>query len=363
MAKSNANSGGATVLEEPAAGYFRPQADPEPRAPQPEAGEPFLRARRRVPVRRGLLPLWARTRWGRALFAGLVLAVLAAGTGAAVAARNFLERDARFRIASAASITTVGNSQLTRADLLTVFGSDIGRNLFLAPLGRRRAELEQLPWVEEATVMRVLPNQLRVWVKERTPVAFVEENGRIELADAAGVILTMSPQEMAAKHYSFPVVTGIDPGVPLSVRAARMALYERFLKDVDAGGEKVSSQLSEIDLSDPEDVRATAPSQGTDLLLYFGMEDFLARWRNYQAHVAEWRGQYPKLASVDLRYQDEVVLKMAGEPGSTDAGSAAPGTLTAQNGTAPAAPAPEKHATHTVRRKRHEAKSARRRRA
>jgi cell division protein FtsQ len=339
-----AKGGGAAILEEPREEFYRPptgesetRARRAPRANDDEEDEePFLRAKRRVPVRRGLLPSWARTRWGAVLFAGCVLLTLGAITALGWEARHFLRHDPRFVITSSASIQTVGNSQLTRADLLSVFGSDIGRNLFYVPLDKRRAELEQIPWVEHATVMRVLPNQLRVAVSERTPIAFVEIRGQIELADAAGVILQMSPQDMAARHYAFPVVLGINPGGPLSVRGARMQLYQRFLHDLDSGGEKVSARLSEVDLSDPDDVKATVPANGTDLLLYFGQEDFLARWQNYEAHIAQWRAQYPNLASVDLRYEREVVLKMANAPAE-------------QNAPAPAAakPAPAKPAkTH-----------------
>ena len=53
--------------------------------------------------------------------------------------------------------------------------------------------------------------------------------------------------------------------------------------------------------------------------MYFGQEDFLARWRNYQAHIAQWQQQYPKLASIDLRYDREVVLKMAADPAAPSA--------------------------------------------
>jgi cell division protein FtsQ len=328
VAKTSANSGGATLLDEPRTGFYRPAGDPETDARLPRADrsasdgedgadEPFLRARRRVPVRRGLLPPWARTRWGRiGLIAG-GLAVVGLCVGTVVATRNFLDHDPRFRIDSSASIQTVGNSQLTRDDLLSVFGSDIGRNLFYVPLSQRRAELERFSWVEHATVMRVLPNQLRVSVTERTPIAFVQVHGKIALADGAGVILDMTPQEIAAKHFSFPVVSGINPNDPLSVRGARMELYQRFLHELDGSGEKISAQLSEVDLSDPEDVRATVPANGTDLQLQFGQDDFLARWRNYEAHVGQWRAQYPKLAAVDLRYEHEVVLKMTPDPAAT----------------------------------------------
>jgi cell division protein FtsQ len=241
--------------------------------------------------------------------------------------RNFLYHNPRFTIPSAASIQLVGNSQLTRADLLRVFRPDIGRNLFTVPLGQRRLELEQIPWVERASVMRILPNELRVSVVERTPIAFAEVNGQIELVDAAGVLLEMSPEEMAARRYSFPVVTGIEPGDPLPARAARMQMYQRFLRELDAGGQNVSAQFSEIDLSDPEDVKARVAANGSSLLLYFGQEDFLPRWQNYHAHIAQWRAQYPNLASVDLRYSDEVVLKMA--PATASAGAATSGAAAA----------------------------------
>ncbi|MGB6903711.1 MAG: FtsQ-type POTRA domain-containing protein, partial [Acidobacteriaceae bacterium] len=260
-----------------------------------------------------------RSRWGQLAFAAALLAALGIVAALLVAARSFLDHDPRFRIDSSASIQTFGNSQLSRADLLSVFGSDIGRNLFFVPLAQRRLALEQIPWVRQATVMRLLPNQLRVAVTERTPIAFVQVRGRIELADADGVLLTMTPRQMAARHYSFPVVSGIVPADPLSVRSARMHLYQRFIADLDSTGEPISAQLSEVDLSDPNDVRATVPANGSDLLLYFGQEDFLARWRNYQAHIAQWQQQYPKLASIDLRYDREVVLKMAADPAAPSA--------------------------------------------
>jgi cell division protein FtsQ len=356
VAKTGVNSGGATLLDEPRTDYFRPRDEQEaerrpPRNPralpdgEDDAGEPFLRSRRRVPVRKGILPPWAKTRWGKVVLGSGALVVLGAGVATVVAARNFLDHDPRFRVASASAIQTVGNSQLTRDDLLSVFGRDIGHNLFFVPLAKRQAELEQFSWVERATVMRVLPNQLRVAVTERTPIAFVQVHGRIALADGAGVILDMTPQEMAAKHYSFPVVSGINPGDPLSMRAARMEVYQRFLSELDAGGEKISGQLSEIDLSDPEDVRAMVPSNGTDLQLQFGQEDFLARWRNYETHIAQWRQQYPKLAAVDLRYEHEVVLKMTPDVAAPTAAPAASATVAPKKAAPARQKAPDK--THT----------------
>jgi cell division protein FtsQ len=315
----------------------------------------FLRTRRRIPVRKGILPDWTKTRWGRIVLLLSTLVVAAGIVWAVIAVRDFLNRDPRFRIDTSASIQTVGNSQLTREDLLSVFGSDIGRNVFFIPLATRRSELEQIPWVEHATVMRLLPNQLRVAVVERTPIAFVRVGDKVKLVDSAGVILSMPPAMMAARHFSFPVVTGINPGDPLSVRAPRMRLYQRFIADLDSGGEKISSNLSEIDLSDPEDVRASIPAGATDMLLHFGDEKFLARYHTYTSHLSEWRQQYPHLASVDLRYDTQVVLKMA----DGRAADAAPDASAVQPAAPPdTAPAPVKKHPVPASAHKHAAKAA-----
>jgi len=268
--------------------------------------EPFLRSSRRVAVRRGLLP---RSRWGKIGFVCGAVALAGELAWLAMAARNFAAHDPRFRIDSSDNIQILGNSEVTKAELLSVFGGDMGRNVFFIPLNQRRSALERLPWVETATVMRLLPDQLRVAVVERTPVAFVSDGNETGLVDANGVLLPMDAKTMAAKHYSFPVLTGIAATDAASTRAARMKIYRRFLTELDSGGEKLSSQLSEVHLSDPDDVQVV-PSDESELLLHLGDSDFLARWRNYQQHLAEWKAQYPRLASVDLRYEREVVLKM-----------------------------------------------------
>ncbi len=238
------------------------------------------------------------------------LAVLGGMVWLGVAIRRFAAHDPRFRIDSSENIQILGNAQVTQPELLGVFGGDMGRNVFFIPLRERQADLERLPWVETATVMRLLPDQLRVAVVERTPVAFVRNGSEIGLVDRTGVLLAMDPKTIATKHYSFPVVTGIMAEDPLSTRAARMRIYLRFVSELDGGGEKLTNQLSEVDLSDPEDVRAMVPSGGSELLLHLGDQDFLARWRNYRQHLAEWKAQYPRLASVDLRYERQVVLEM-----------------------------------------------------
>ncbi len=238
---------------------------------------------------------------------------------AAEFSKTYLQRDGRFRIAGASHIQAVGLTEVTRAQLLPVFGEDIGRNVFFVPLNERRKELEAIPWVQKATVMRLLPDQLRVDIVERKPVAFTRHGQQIGLVDASGVLLDMPAAAMAAHHYSFPVLTGIDAGEKPESRQARMAVYQRMMSDLDSNGKRNSEQLSEIDLTDPEDARVLMPEQGTDILAHFGEDRFLERYQRYKDHIAEWRQQYPQLSAVDLRYEHQVVLDMASGASHTQA--------------------------------------------
>ena len=302
-----------------------------------------------VRLRVGGGSLLPKSVWGR-IAAGSGLVVLAGlGVTGYRAVRSFLLHDPHFKVVGAASIQIAGNSRLTRPQLLSVFGEDVERNIFYMPLAERRAELERLPWVAHATVMRLLPDRVRVAIVERTPVAFVRQGREIGLVDANGVLLDLGrPLDTAsgdgdvaapkAADYSFPVVTGISAGEPLSTRAARMKLYLDFVAALDASGEKISRRLSEVDVSNPEDVQAILSdgaggeaAGGGGILVHFGDERYLERYRQYAQHLAEWRAQYPKLASVDMRYERQVVLEMekGAEAGSGEA---------ADNAAAPAAP-------------------------
>jgi len=264
---------------------------------------------------------WSNRPWWRPsstvgrVFLGLCTLVLLGGAAvSAFVLKNYLDRDARFRIAGASHIQAAGLTEVSRAQMLPVFGEDIGRNIFFVPLSERRRQLEEIPWIERATVMRVLPDQIRVSVVERKPVAFVRQGQEIGLVDASGVLLAMPPAMMAQHHYSFPVVTGIDAADPLPSRTARMAIYQRLMAELDANNQHFSQQISEIDLTDPEDARVLMPEQGADIMAHFGEDHFLERYQRYRAHIAEWRQQYPNLAVADLRYEQQVVLQMSPAP-------------------------------------------------
>jgi len=267
-----------------------------------EAESPFLRGQKRVPVRRGALP---RNAAGRVRVI-LKIAAVAFVVGVIwLGLEHYGTQSWRFRLDSSDNIGISGMNNVARSQILDVMASDIDRNIFFVPLEQRKKQLEQIPWVQSAAVMRLLPNRIKIVVAERTPVAFVEVNSHIEMIDANGVIMELPANQ---SRYSFPVIVGVSDNDPLSVRAARMKIYTRFMQELDSSGAHYSADISDVDLSDPDDVRATVTDPHGAVLVHLGSSNFLEHFQVYVTHVQEWRSQFQRLDSVDLRYDHQVIV-------------------------------------------------------
>ena len=247
-----------------------------------EVESPFLRGQKRVSVRRSSLPRKTAT---RLTWTAVLLLLMFLCTIGVAALYHYGERSWRFRIESSDSIEISGVQNVTSSQVMEVMGGDIGRNIFFVPLAQRKKQLEQIPWVESASVMRFVPNRLRIEVQERTAMAFARIGPKILLVDAVGTLMELP----ARKKFSFPVIVGMNSGEPLSTRAARMKIYRELVRQLDAGGAHYSQDLSEVDLSDPDDVKVLANNREGEVLVHLGSGDYLQRYKIYVSHVQEWR--------------------------------------------------------------------------
>jgi cell division protein FtsQ len=105
---------------------------------------------------------------------------------------------------------------------------------------------------------------------------------------------------------------GLSDSDPLSTRSAQMKIYLRLIDDLDASGAHYSNDLSEVDLSDPEDVKVTISDSAGAVLVHLGNDQYLERFKIYLSHVAEWRQQFQRLESVDLRYDGQIIVNPDG---------------------------------------------------
>ena len=256
------------------------------------------------------------------LYFRLLVFAVAAVLGAAVvyAAGDFLLTSRRMALLHPQQVELSGNQYVTRAAVLEIFAADRGKSVLRIPLEERRRQLEAIPWVERATVRRVLPNRIQVEVAERTPVAFLRQGTDLALMDANGVIF----EKPVEGDFSFPVVGGISAQVPLEDRGRRMKLFSDFLQQIDLAKPGASAQVNEVDLSDATDVRATLtglPGAGSfdaqsgsnaaaegPITVHFGDRDFENKFRVLVDNIGQWRASAGRVESVDLRFSREVVV-------------------------------------------------------
>lgn len=268
-----------------------------------EQESPFLRGQKRVSVRRGTLP---KKTAQRLILAGMACTLFLLLAGACAAIYRYGERSWRFRIESSDNIEVSGVQNVARSQIMEVMGGDIGRNIYFVPLAERKTQLEQIPWVESASVMRFAPNRLKVEIHERTPVAFARIGSKVSLVDANGVVMELPTT--GKRKYSFPVILGMNAGEPLSTRAPRMRIYNELIRELDSDGARHSQDLSEVDLTDADDIKVAVADPNGEVLVHLGSSNYLERYKVYVTHVREWRQQFDKLESVDLRYDRQIIV-------------------------------------------------------
>ncbi len=220
-------------------------------------------------------------------------------------------------------VQVAGNQYVPRGRVLEIFAADRNRSVLRIPLAERRRQLETIPWVEQATVRRALPNRIEVEITERTPIAFLREGSDLALVDVHGVIL----DRPLKANFHFPVITGIGADMPIEDRELRMQMFAGFSQQVESARAGAMDQVSEVDLTEAKDLRATISglqvvntSSGgaaandawgnadAPIVVHFGDSDFQSKYLTVLNDIGQWRAAAGRVESVDLRFNGEAVV-------------------------------------------------------
>ncbi|HWY42377.1 MAG TPA: FtsQ-type POTRA domain-containing protein [Candidatus Sulfotelmatobacter sp.] len=278
---------------------YRPElvTDDEPR---------YLRRQKPVEIRR---KKFGAKNWS--LYRRFSLWVLTAAAVAVVCffAADFALHSQQVLLKKTDQIELLGNHTVARDAVVNVFYPDREHSVLTIPLNKRRSQIEQIGWVESASVQRILPNRLRVEVTERIPIAFVRNGGEISLIDAHGVIL----DRRADQDMRFPIISGVSDSLPRDERERRMQTYQELIRALDVVHAGSSDLLSEVDLSNPKNVRivmAGIPgvSATQAVNIKFGGGDFVSKYRMLVENFAQWQANAGCVHSVDLQFTRQVVL-------------------------------------------------------
>jgi cell division protein FtsQ len=266
-----------------------PEVEIEPKRP---------RARNGAPVRRGVST-------GRVLAIAFAFCVfLVASIYVFHRLEQFLIRDPRFALTGVegdpSAIQIAGAAHASRAQIERVFSIDLGRSVYLLPLSERREALQSVDWVKDASIARLWPNRVVVSVQERKPVAFVTlASSRYALIDEDGVILPPAPD-----RFELPVLTGVHPSDRLPERREHVHRMLRLTRELGDN----SRNISEIDVSDRDNLKVTVPRDGHLVTLLLGDRDFAWRYRMFSNYYAKIKKQLPNTLTLDLRIDGRITV-------------------------------------------------------
>jgi hypothetical protein len=102
-----------------------------------------------------------------------------------------------------------------------------------------------------------------------------------------------------------------------------MQAYNELVQNLDSSGARYSQDLSEVDLSDLDNLKVRTNDPAGDVLIELGSSDYLKRYQTYVSHVQQWRQQFQKLESVNLRYDNQVIVNPEMQAGSRQTALAA----------------------------------------
>jgi len=115
-------------------------------------------------------------------------------------------------------IAVSGQQHTLDRDIYNALGASKASLLFF-DVEAARARVEALPWIESASLVRVLPDRLKVDVRERKPAAVWLDGDRIVLVDATGRMLAQVATYVPA---DLPRIAG--PGAPQAAAELAAAL-------------------------------------------------------------------------------------------------------------------------------------------
>ena len=233
------------------------------------------------------------------------------------------------------SVDVAGATRASREEIRAAVLRLSNAGVWQADLEVITKELKELPWVRDAVVTRVLPSGLRVRVTEREPRLIARTGaGRLVWVDDEAVQLgaaTPGDEDF--------FIRGLEEGSGETARRDNRARMEAALAlkaDWDKSG--LSQRVSEVDLSDLEDVRVHLAGDDSGVQVVLGGQEYVKRFRNALDKLDE-RGRVLNgqcVTSVNMTTGRSAILTLDRCPAGSDS---AQGAAAESQGTAPVVPA------------------------
>jgi len=205
---------------------------------------------------------------------------------------------------SVKEITISGYRKVGGAEIVAITGLRPGVNIWKVNPTRIEAKLNSHPWVRREVVRREFPRRVIIQIEEWEAKGIVVLE-KLYYANAEGFVFK---EVERGERVNLPFITGLGKeGFNLNSRQARKRIAEALtLSDLFA---KSSMAVSEIRFRREGGVIAYPVSHSVPL--HMGWGDWNGKVQRLKRVWVEWKGREHLLASLDLSFRAQVVVKLS----------------------------------------------------
>jgi cell division protein FtsQ len=200
-----------------------------------------------------------------------------------------------------------GHQRMSTGEVLALVDGLRGENILAIRIGDWQQKLLASPWVERATIRRVLPATLEIMIHERVPIGIGRLGTSLYLIDVNGVIV--DEYGPAYADIDLPIIDGLAAAPAAGgglIDTARTEFAGRVLAALSPRPE-LFKRVSQLDVSDLHD--AVVILDDDTALLRLGDADFVARLQQYVDLQPALRERLAGIDSVDLRFDERLYVR------------------------------------------------------
>ncbi len=183
----------------------------------------------------------------------------------------------------------------------------LGKRIFAVDLDSVQERIAEMPYVMEARVSRIFPSTVRVTLVEKQPMALLNDRGMLPV-DETGLLM---PRLKAGAKLDLPIISGLR----IARRGANAKLPEsaqpllEFMRALNEANTVLYQQVSEFHVDGKMNLTLFLMREGVPV--YLGKEEWSEKCDRLQTVLKQLEMRTERVASIDLRFENQVVTKPA----------------------------------------------------
>jgi len=174
-------------------------------------------------------------------------------------------------------IDVYGNSLVSEEEIRQVVRSIAQRKVLRANITQIRNELRKNELIKEVEIARVLPDMMRVVIKERKPYALARRrDGSVVCVETDGSLF--GNRSLFKANPSPPLISGLkeEQGESaLEINRRRIETFDRLMGELSGSPEQLSLRIEEVNFDDDQGARVILAD--SRIVVVLGYEDFRKR--------------------------------------------------------------------------------------